>query len=100
MHWYIGNANMRMDVASIVKWAEYDCTILRCLKKSDRGASVEVYMVGARSDYGAVGSWHRYTGVGKSHYTGSGEIKVLEVYNVLREQAFGKTVKLPVWVFK
>ena len=104
----IMNTKHKTTMEDAVKWFEHPCTILDCIRKSDRGKVEKIYILGAISNYADNGEILRYVVDTGRGYGGRGSIVVhnsitiknLQIVDTADALRIDEKQKLPIYVFK
>lgn len=107
----IMNTKKNMNLSEAIRWYDSQCpmTIIQAIRFSNRGATNTIYILGSGDEYytrkGNIDNYIQDSGNG---YTGSGQLKILNVMTALNgtitsasdPRAINEKKKHPVWVMK
>ncbi|MBO5388428.1 MAG: hypothetical protein J6A59_09845 [Lachnospiraceae bacterium] len=107
MDYVIRNIKNKMNVNEVINWFDYGITIVHAMRISDRGAREEIYVVGARANYGLhLNEFKNYiSDTGRGH-GGKGKLKVLNliesdgemIMSVMNPIKLDENKRMPIWV--
>lgn len=103
--WVIMNTKKKMTFEEAVIWFSRNCTVIKGIRISERGAYESVYILGASAHYGNIGSQVNYVSDTGNGYGGKGKINIVDEIQVKNgtyrsNEDIDLREKRTIWVFK